>query len=70
MFCRNASLPETSDGPHEAGGESAGMFARILAAIKEADATAERKTAAVDQVTLLDTKSLKWLTNNNFSKHP
>ncbi|XP_004586344.2 gypsy retrotransposon integrase-like protein 1 [Ochotona princeps] len=50
MFCRNASLPETSDGPHEARGESAGMFARILAAIKEADGTAERKTAAVGQL--------------------
>uniref|UniRef100_A0A5F9CCB8 Gypsy retrotransposon integrase-like protein 1 n=1 Tax=Oryctolagus cuniculus TaxID=9986 RepID=A0A5F9CCB8_RABIT len=50
MFNRNAYLPETSDCLNEVDGDNTSMFARIFAAVKEADKTTENKTTSVGQM--------------------
>lgn len=58
MFNRNAYLPETSDCLNDVDGDNTSMFARILAAVKEADKTTEDKTTSVGQVILFNSKTL------------
>lgn len=49
MFNRNPCLLEC---PHEGGGEGTSVFARIVAAVREADGVVENQTPAAGQVIL------------------
>lgn len=56
MFNRNPCVLEC---PHEAGGENTSMFARIVAAVREADAVLENKTPSAGQV-IRSTRKVLW----------
>lgn len=57
MFNRNPCVPEEC--PHEAGGENTSVFARIVAAVREADAVLENKTPSAGQV-IRSTRKVLW----------